>query len=44
MMLGYVRANIDTRGDYERELGKAIEERRKHAQEVLEELERRRNG
>lgn len=44
LMIGYARANVDTRGDYERGLEKAIEERRKHAQEVLEEMERRRNG
>lgn len=41
LMIGYARANVDTRGDYERELEKAIEERRKVAQKELRKMERR---
>lgn len=39
-MLPMVRAGIDTRGDYERDLERAIEARRAAAREYLEACER----
>lgn len=39
-----VRANVDTRGEYERQLAEAIERRREVARKQLEQMEEKRNG